>query len=464
MSHVHFIGISGKAMAPVAKMFLDLGWKVSGSDKGFFPPMSTYLQQFPEIDFYPGFHPEKMGEPDLVVHGTMSEKNVEMIHAKESGVRMMAYPQALEEFVIKENSIVAVGTYGKTTLSSLLTWMLETGGLNPSYMSAGVQQMLKDGVRSTKSDWSVVEGDEYPFDLANPVAKFFFYHPTHLVLTAAEWDHQDVFKTEADFVAPFKKVVSEMKPDSLIVASAHGKNVPEVLEKAACKVVTYEGVGFEGESDYKVANLQRNGVTTTFDVVSKDGAFSETFETTLIGNHMIENITAAVALCNEAKIISVGDMQKAVASFKTVHSRLEVRGETKNGAIVIDDLAHSSTKARVSISALRHWFPEANLTVIYEPNIGNRTNESLPGYAHAFDLAHELVIPRLSVIKKKAGDYRLSGEELANNIQETQPNTTYIEDDDALVAHVTKNAQKGDVIAFMGGHGFRGMIDQVLEN
>lgn len=449
-------------MAPVAKMFLDMGWSVSGSDKGFFPPMSTYLQQFPEIDFYPGFHPEKMGTPDLVVHGTMSEKNPEMAYAREQGFDMISYPEALERFVIKKHSIVTVGTYGKTTLSSLLTWILETAGLNPSYMSGGVQQVLHDGVRATDSEWSVVEGDEYPFDLANPVAKFFYYHPTHLLITAAEWDHMDVFKTETDFVAPFKKVVQEMDAGSLIVANITGKNIPEVISDAPCTVVTYEGVGLGKEADYYVENVQRNGVVTTFDVAKKDGTFSETFETSLIGKHMLENICGAVALCNETGAIDVASMQKAITSFKTVRQRLEIRGETKEGAIVIDDLAHSPTKARVSISALRHWFPESKVFVVYEPNIGNRTKESLPGYHNAFNLAHEVIIPRLTVIKKKSGDYRLSGEELAQRIAEDQEHTTYIEDDDALALHLQKNAHKGDVIAFMGGHGFRGMIDQAL--
>ncbi len=462
MSHVHFIGISGKAMAPIAKMFLDMGWKVSGSDKGFFPPMSDYLKQFPEIDFYPGFHPEKMGTPDLVVHGTMSSKNLEMVHAREQGMRMMSFPEALGEFVVKSNSIVVAGTYGKTTISSLLTWILEKAGVNPSYMSAGVQQVLPDGVRATNSEWSVVEGDEYPFDLTNPVSKFFYYNPTHLVLTAAEWDHQDVFKTESAFISPFKKLVQEMNTNSLIVANTYGKNISEVIENAPCRVVTYEGMGKEGSSDYCVKSIKRDGMTTEFDIVKKDGTFSHTFKTSLIGSHMLENIAASVALANETGIITTDDMQKAVASFKTVHQRLEIRGETKAGVIVIDDLAHSSTKARVSISALRHWFPQSKIIVVYEPNIGNRTKESLPGYENAFSLAHEVVIPRLSVVKKKSGEYRLSGKDLANHISKTQENVVYIEDDDELIAYLQKNTHEGDIIAFMGGHGFRGMIDQVM--
>lgn len=455
---VHFIGICGVAMAPVAKMYLDLGWQVSGSDVAFWPPMSDYLRQNPAIRFYPGWHPEKIGQPDLVIVGNfIGPNNPEFKYIKEKNMPFQSYPEALREHVIKEKSIVVAGTYAKTTISALLIWILENQGLNPSYMSGGILNNMPDGVRSTDSKWSVVEGDEYPASRWEVKSKFFYYQPKCLVLTSADWDHMDIFKTEADYIDNFRKLVAQIPTDGIIVANKVGTNLNLILNDAPCPVVYYKD-----KADYHISLVTRE-LNNFFMVENKAKGFLEEFETSLVGLFNIDNLLAGISVANELGF-DIDKLKSSVASFKGVRRRLDIRGKSAQGAIIVDDLAHSPVKAKGAIMALKDWYPNSQLYAIFEPNVGSRTKESLDSYNQAFKFADEVIIPRLSTIKSRPGEERLDGQALADHIKKTSGQTKYIGDDDELVGYLKQKTQAGDVIVFLGSHGFRGMIEELLSS
>jgi len=451
--HVHLIGMCGVTMAPLGKMFLDLGWKVSGSDAGIFPPMSDYLKQFPKINFYPGFHPEKVGNPDLVVVGNfIGPNNPEVQYVIKKNIPRKSFPEVLQEFVIKENSIVVVGTYGKTTIAALLALILEKAGKNPSYMSGGILKNFPDGIRSTNSNWSVVEGDEYFADRWSNKSKFFYYHPKYLVLTSVKWDHMDVFKTEEIYIDNFKNLISTMPADGFIVANRKGTNVARALENAPCKVMWYERLEPE-------ARTIENGVAL-FRITDETGESREC-KTRIIGDHMLENIIAAATLAREIGI-EIDTIAEAINTFEGIRRRLEIRGKTQNEAYVIDDLAHSPTKANASLDALKTWYPNSKVFAVFEPNVGARTPESLPSYDNAFDSADEVIIPRLSNVKTVENEERLDGKELSEYLQTHSRDNlgiTLIEDDEKLIARLKEKPKKDDIVVFLGSHGFRGMIE-----
>lgn len=456
MKHVHLIGICGVTMAPLGKMFLDLGWKVSGSDAGFFPPMSDYLKRFPKINFYPGFHPEKVGNPDFVVVGNfIGPNNPEVQYVIEKNIPRKSYPEVLQEFVIKENSIVVVGTYGKTTITALLAWILEKAGKNPSYMSGGILKNFKDGIRSTNSNWSVIEGDEYFADRWSNKSKFFYYRPKHLLLTSVKWDHMDAFKTEETYIDNFKNLISTMPADGFIVANQKGNNVARALENAPCRVVWYKRLEPEErtiENDiasFRITNKKKE---------------SRECKTRIIGDHMLENIVAAVTLASEIGI-DVDVIVGAVNTFEGARRRLEIRGKTIKEAYIVDDLAHSPTKAAASLDALKIWYPNSKVFAVFEPNIGARTPESLPSYDNAFDNADEVIIPRLSTLKTVEDKKRLDGKELSEYLQTHSRDSldvTLIEDDEKLITYLKEKPKKDDIVVFLGSHGFRGMIERVI--
>lgn len=455
-------------MAPVAKMFKDLGWKVTGSDKGFFPPMSTYLQTA-GVEFYPGWHPERMsnsntetrisksGYPDLVVVGNfVGMSNPEFVFVRENGIPYKSYPEVLAEYVIRDESVVVAGTYGKSTIAAAMAWVLETDERNPSYMSGGILKNFPDGVRSTDSEWSVVEGDEYSTSRWDSRPKFAHYKTKYLILTSTKWDHTDIYATEEDYRQVFVDLVKSVPEDGYIVYNIDAVDA-EIVAQAKC---TVDGYSAEG------GIVERDGGVTRFDL--GEDHQTQLFETSLIGRHNIGNLRALVKM---GRVVGVGEevLHKAVRSFEGVRRRLEVRNVRANGRSpvrVVDDLAHSPEKVRAGLAALREWYPDARLRVVFEPNIGSRTQEALPLYDGAFEQADEVLVPRLSKAKKREGVEWVDGEQLVEQIrsvgvQHAVP-VQYVEDDEQLVARLT-DAKKGDVVAFMGSHGFRGMIDEVVE-
>ena len=218
--YIHIIGICGVATSALAVAFQERGVKVTGSDKGFYPPVSTYLSDF-GIKYHAGWHPEKIeeyGRPDIIVAGGIgtSLSNPEVIYAKGKNIPLLSFAEALGKYVIKSNSVVAAGTWGKTTSSSLLSYILIKANMKPSYFTGGLSLSHATGAISD-SDWSVVEGDEYQVAIYDKRPKFVFYKPTHLLLTSVSWDHADLYPTEEQYFEVFEKLVADVPNKGIIL-------------------------------------------------------------------------------------------------------------------------------------------------------------------------------------------------------------------------------------------------------
>src|SRR3989344_6101553 len=253
---IHFIGICGVAMSALAAAFHKEGWEVSGSDVGFFPPISDYLKNN-NISFYPGWHPEKMaesGDPDIIVVGNVaSSTNAEFIYARKNNLNYKSYPEVIAEYIVQNNSAVCAGTYGKTSSTALLTFILKKAGVNPSYMFGGLSLNLpvsaKINSAENKDGWSVLEGDEYKTARWDSRPKFKLYSPTHLLLTSVSWDHADIYPTEETYLQAFKDLVGMIPASGLIAACVDDLKIKNVLTNniGGAKVVTY---GKDASADY----------------------------------------------------------------------------------------------------------------------------------------------------------------------------------------------------------------------
>lgn len=449
--HIHFIGICGVAMSALALTFKERGWKVTGSDVGFYPPVSTHLEE-KQIDFYAGWHPEKMGRPDLVVVGNVvSSFNPEWLYVKENKLNYKSYPEVIEDFFVKTNSIVCAGTFGKTTTSALLTWIFLNSGFNPTYMFGGLSQNKLPSAHLTDSDWNILEGDEYKSARWDLQPKFNHYNAKHLLLTAVIWDHADIYKTEKDYISVFQKLVEGLPEDGVLVVSERVKNI-----KLPSKRITY---GKEKTNNYFYTDLKETKDGLSFTIVHNGKEYHVSSPS--IGEYMVDNITACFAMAIELGI-PPEKVIEAIKNFAGMKRRLEKRFDGK--VIVFDDIAHSPAKAKSVLETIKKIYAQ-KLIAVFEPNTGNRRPESIPGYDKAFSAASEVVIPRLTKLKHDEKDeHPLSGEELATIISQTQPNVTYIDDDTALVKYLITNSEPGTVIAFLGSHGFRGMIEEVTKN
>lgn len=464
MKHVHIIGICGVATSALAIAFHRQGFRVTGSDKGFYPPISTYLRAA-GVDYYAGWHPElmeKYGLPEVVIAGGAgtSLTNPEIIFAKERGIRIMSFAEALGEFVIKKNSVVITGTWGKTTTSALVSFIFLKAGFDPSYFTGGISLSHAAGA-ITASDWSVVEGDEYQAAIWDKQPKFAYYAPTHLILTSVVWDHADLYPTETSYFAAFEKLVAAIPPHGYIVACIDNPGVCKILEKipatSSVKIITY---GKNSQADYRVLDESFTGQGLRLNIRHRQQTFL--LNSPLIGHFNTENICAAFALTHTVGIDPTTSAA-AIAEFKGIKRRLELRG-TVNGALVFDDIAHSPAKATSLLATLKA-ITTGKIIAVFEPNSGNRTRETAANYDHAFRNADRVIIPRLTKLKIDSNDKHapLEGEELASVIGITHPETMYIDDDAKLMSVLQAELQPGDAVAFLGSHGFRGMIEELLK-
>ncbi len=455
--HIHFIGICGVAMSALAIALHKKGYKVTGSDVGFYPPVSTMLQNS-GVEFYAGWHPEKMGKPDLVIVGNVaSSQNPEWQAVQELHLNYKSYPEAIAEFWLKEESIVCVGTYGKTTTSALLAWIFSEAGLNPNYMFGGLAQSDFPSAALADSQWSIIEGDEYKSARWDNGPKFAHYAPKYLLLTAISWDHVDVYPTEQSYLAAFEKLVQTVSADGLIAVSTDNSAALNLAASVSGGplVVTY---GTDKDAIYRYENVIQSPDGLSFDLHYQGQTF--TITSPLLGSYQAENITGAFALAHELNI----EPQKiiaALASFPGLKRRLEKR--TDGLVTVFDDIAHSPAKAKSVLETLRAIYP-GKITAVFEPNTGNRKPDAKPLYTDAFVAADEVIIPRLTKIKIDVNDSAppIEGDELALTISQTHANVLYIDDDAELVDHLVNNAETNDLIVFLGSHGFRGMIENVI--
>jgi UDP-N-acetylmuramate: L-alanyl-gamma-D-glutamyl-meso-diaminopimelate ligase len=454
MKHIHFIGICGVAMSAIAIAMKKAGYKITGSDKGFYPPVSDNLKKN-KIKFYPGWHPEKMIEkekPNFVVVGNVaSSSNPEFKYIIENKIPYKSYPEVISEFFVRQNSIVCAGTYGKTTSSALLAWIFEQEKLSPSYMIGGVPINKFEPAKIGSGKWSVLEGDEYKSARWDSKAKFFHYSPTHLLLTSVVWDHADIYPTEESYISAFKKLCKLVPQTGKKIISEQAQ---KIIKQKNC--ITY---GRDEHNDYQYKNVLHSKVGLAFDIINKNKTYK--INTASIGEFMAKNITGCFAL---ASLIGIDPVRiiKHIKSFKNIKRRLEKR---LDGPVYIyDDIAHSPSKALSVLKTLKK-IHEGKIFAIFEPNTGYRMASISANYNNAFEYADEVIIPELTKLKENpnALEKPMNGNEIAKIISKTHNASIYINNDGQVLNYLQKKAKQDDIIVFLGSHGFRNMIEESVK-
>jgi UDP-N-acetylmuramate: L-alanyl-gamma-D-glutamyl-meso-diaminopimelate ligase len=451
---IHFVGICGTAMASAAAALLEKGFKITGSDSNVYPPMSTFLAQR-GINIMPAYAEQNLAhKPDLVVIGNaISRGNPEAEAALEKKLRYCSLPELLKEFFIRgKRSLVVSGTHGKTTTTSLLTWIFEHNGLNPSFLIGGIPENLKQGARFTDSEWFIIEGDEYDTAFFDKRSKFVHYLPEVAIINNLEFDHADIFENLASIQLQFKRFINLIPRNGLLLANGDDANLAPLLNVTHCPVQRF-GIGEENK--FRAFNLKFGATATEFEIPSFK------FHLNLLGELNVRNALAVVAAAKHCGL-SNKQIQSAFDTFKGIKRRMEVRG-VAGGVTVIDDFGHHPTAIRETLRALRYKYPSQKVWAIFEPRTNTtRRNVFQKELAEAFSEADAIVLSEIARLNLLKPEERLDPVKLMQDLQSSGKPAAYLPDADAIVAHLKKSASGGDVVCVFSNGGFGDIHNKLL--
>jgi UDP-N-acetylmuramate: L-alanyl-gamma-D-glutamyl-meso-diaminopimelate ligase len=461
--HIHLSGICGTAMASLAGLLQLQGHRITGSDKAAYPPMSDLLRELGIPVLEPYAETNLDPAPDLVVIGNaLSRGNPEIERALDARIPFTSMAALLhEEFLAGRESLVVAGTHGKTTTTSLLAWIYqvaarENSALEPSFLIGGVAENFGASFQLRPTHMFIVEGDEYDTAFFDKGPKFLHYFPDALILTHVEFDHADIYADLEAVKTAFKRLVNLVPRRGFIVAYDGSANVTECVARALCRVERY---GFTEEADWRIRNLRHEDGLTCWEVW-RGGTLWAELEMRLAGEHNALNATAAAALA-AGQGIGKEAIIAALAGFKSVKRRLEVRAEI-NGITIIDDFAHHPTAIRETLRALRSVYPQSRLWAVLEPRSNTLRRKVLASeLVDSLRLADRVILAGVYQQQRIPEGERLHPEEVVRALNTAGTPAQLCPDVDAIIEEIAPQLQSGDVVAILSNGGFDGIYEKL---
>ncbi len=475
--HIHLIGVCGTAMASLAGMLQARGHRITGSDAAAYPPMSDVLAGLGIPLMQPYAESNLTPRPDLVIVGNaISRGNVELEFVLDARIPFTSMAAVLhDEFLMGRESLVVAGTHGKTTTTSMLAWIYEVAGnrekgkgngkgaarFAPSFLIGGVAEnfgtsfMVRpeiDGVRQP----FLLEGDEYDTAFFDKGPKFLHYFPDAAILTHVEFDHADIYVDLAAVKTAFKRLVNLIPRRGRLVAFDGSENVSECVARAFCAVERY---GFRAESQWRLTELRHEGTESRWTLLRAGAPFAE-LRLPMAGEHNALNATAAAALA-AGQGVPAAAIVEALATFRSVKRRLEVRAEV-NGVTIIDDFAHHPTAIRETLRALRTAYPGRRLWAVLEPRSNTlRRNVFEHELVESLALADRSVLAEIFKSEAIPAGERLHPENVVAALRARGLVSAVYADADAIVAAIAPELRAGDVVAILSNGGFGGIYEKL---
>ena len=495
--HYHLIGIAGTAMGSLAGLLREAGHTVTGSDEGVYPPMSTLLDEL-GIEYADRFDAGNLKpEPDVVVVGNaVSRGNPELEAVLDRRLRYTSAAATVKEEFLRGRRVLAVaGTHGKTTTTSILSWLLEAAGLQPSFLIGGVAENFGTSFRlvdPAASDLFVIEADEYDTAYFDKGPKMWHYLPHVGVVTNIEFDHADIYRDEQAYRFAFSRFVNLVPRTGALVAGWESEIVRDLAPRSFAPVLSF-GLGqaaipragqdaappatgevrAEGSAEpegfdpslshprWRADQVEYGPDGSRFTVYRDDEALGDV-ATPLTGAFNVRNCLAAIAAA-----VAVGaewdGIVEGLRTFRSVRRRMEVRGEAR-GVTVIDDFAHHPTAVRETIEATRQRFGDRRVVAIFEPRsyTAQRKDFQEP-YRRALGGADEVVLAGLFHPERYDESSGMDPHELVAAIREDGTPARYMAETDEIVAALGEELQEGDIALFMSNGGFGGVHGSLLD-
>ena len=451
--HIHILGICGTFMGGLAVIARQLGYQVSGSDQHVYPPMSTQLQQ-QGIQLMDGYRAENLGDdPDLVIIGNaLSRGNPEVEAVLNKGLNYVSGPQWLAEHVLQDKWVLGVaGTHGKTTTTSMLSWILEHQGFNPGFLIGGIPLNFGISARlgggpENKSGFFVIEADEYDSAFFDKRSKFVHYRPRTAILNNLEFDHADIFPDLDAIKRQFHHLVRTIPGEGLIISPERDANINEVLAMGCWTPVAKTSINANSQWNAKLLKADGSQFSVLFEN-NEQGIVNWS----LTGEHNVYNALSAIVAADHVGILPK-DAIAALGQFINVKRRMEVIAR-KNDVTLYDDFAHHPTAIETTLDGLRKQVGQERIIAIVEP----RSNTMRLG-VHTESLAKSLGNADLAIIYQPQNlDWDLSKLlNYANNIEICQSL-------DDIIAKLKVEARAGGHFVLMSNGSFGGIYQRLQD-
>jgi UDP-N-acetylmuramate: L-alanyl-gamma-D-glutamyl-meso-diaminopimelate ligase len=461
--HIHLIGICGTAMASLAGLLQLKGHHVTGSDQAAYPPMSDLLRTLNISVAEPFSEANLQPAPDLVIIGNaMSRGNVELEYVLDQRIPFTSLAAILhDEFIAGHESLVVAGTHGKTTTTSMLAWIYEVAAHTnpdqaPSFLIGGVAENFGTSFQLRDGRPFIIEGDEYDTSFFDKGPKFMHYFPDALILTHVEFDHADIYADLPAVKTAFKRLVNLVPRRGRIVAFDGSPNVTECISHALCPIERY---GFSPDSAWRLENLRYADGVSRWTLHRNQQPWAD-LTLPVAGEHNALNATAAAALA-AGRNVPKEFIVEALATFRSVRRRLEVRAEI-NGVTIIDDFAHHPTAIRETLRALRSAYPNRRLWAVLEPRSNTlRRNVFEQELVESLALADQVILASVFHSEKIPAPERLHPENVVNALNAQGRPAALLANADAIVANLAPQLAPGDVVAILSNGGFDGIYEKL---
>jgi UDP-N-acetylmuramate--alanine ligase len=456
MTHVHFIGIGGSGLSAIARLLLESGYTVSGSDRALTPFAEEVRKAGATV--YIGHHPRNLKDADWVVRSSaITDDNPEVKAAKRAGLAVYKRADFLGRLMEDKTGIAIAGTHGKTTTTAMTAWVLSEMGRDPSFIVGGVVNNLGVNAHAGKGKTFVIEADEYD-------NMFLGLKPQIAVITSIEHDHPDFFPTLESMYQSFEKFVTLLPADGTLIVCAEDAGAAALIpyvRKEGRNVISY---GVQGDMTINtplwvqardIEPNERGGYDFTA-ITNMSSKTSTLVKVSLQvpGEHNVRNALAVLALIGVLGL-SRKKAAQALGEFSGTKRRFELRGEVK-GISVFDDYAHNPTKIRAALAGARARYPDRRIWAVWQPHTYSRTKTFFLDFARAFKDADEVIVTEVYAAREPKQDFTSA------EIVSTMPHHSarYIKSLSEVTDHLLKNLQPGDVVLVLSA----GDADEISTN
>lgn len=437
-------------MSGLAVAARGLGYQVSGTDPGAYPPTTDWLDEHAITWWREPDATHVEGVDTLVISGGTPSDDVELRAAQKQGIAVLSYAQFVGELVVDKRRIVVAGTHGKTTTTALIAWLLESAAKPPDYVIGIQPKNFDSSVRLSESKVIILEGDEYKASSIDERSKFWYYRPDVLVVTSLEMDHPDLFKSVSEIEVRFREVVEAMPPDAKFLYAAGVAELKTVADASKCENESY-GIAGDWFADHVL--FKPEGLA--FDLYNDD-VYHGHFTVPLYGSHNVANSIAAIVVAR-GEGLDRHDIQHALETFQGAARRFSILSAPEARITVIDDYAHHPTEIGATINAAKLHFGRRVIAVV-RPHTYSRTRELLEEYRTAVRLADICFVTEIEGAREATLTTTVRGHDI---VKDNSEQVVFEPDRAKLVERIEAAAQPGDVVICMTVSGYEGLADEL---